>query len=225
MRPVGRGGGVSGLFVTFEGVDGAGKSTQLRRAAERLRAKGVPALATREPGGSPGAEEIRALLVSGEPGRWSPETELLLFNAARRDHLERTILPALARGDVVLCDRYIDSTRAYQAVARGGDAEMVEALHRLAIGRDPDLTLIFDLEPSLAEMRRAPEEAAGPRAAETRFERFGPSFQADLRAAFRAIAQAEPARCRLIDASGDEAAVTALVDEALAAALSRQATD
>lgn len=210
---------MSGLFVTFEGVDGAGKSTQLRGAAAALQARGLDVVATREPGGSPGAEEIRALLVSGEPGRWSAETELLLFNAARRDHLERTIEPALARGAVVLCDRYVDSTRAYQSAARGGDAKLVEDLHRLTIGRDPDLTLIFDLDPEVAAARRAPDEAEGVRARESRFERFGEAFQNSLRSAFRAIADAEPSRCRLIDAgAGPEVvagAVLAAIEQAL----------
>jgi len=142
-----------GLFITVEGVDGAGKSTQLALLADGLRAAGRDVVATREPGGAPGAEEIRRLLVDGAPGRWSAETELLLFTAARRDHMERTLRPALARGAVVLCDRYVDSTRAYQGARRGADAcgvdrATVDALHRLMIGLDPDLTLILDIDPA-----------------------------------------------------------------------------
>ena len=207
-----------GLFVTFEGVDGAGKSTQLRHVAAALRAEGRAVAETREPGGAPGAEEIRRLLVTGEPGRWSAATELLLFNAARRDHLERTLAPALAAGAVVLCDRFVDSTRAYQSAARGGAAaggvtpEMVETLHRLMIGRDPDLTLIYDLDPETAKRR-------GGAGAEDRFERFGAAFHQALRAAFQAIAAADPGRCRVIDASGDAAAVGAASLAAVRAAL------
>jgi dTMP kinase len=194
-----------GRFVTFEGVDGAGKSTQLRRLAAALRAEGVATVETREPGGSPGAEAIRALLVDGEPGRWSAETELLLFTAARRDHLERVIAPALARGETVLCDRYVDSTRAYQSAGRGADRALIDDLHARLIGRDPDLTLILDIDPDAALARGL---AAG---GAERFEGFGLSFQQRLRDAFRAIAAAEPERCALIDASGDADAVAARI--------------
>lgn len=208
----------AGLFVSFEGVDGAGKSTQIARAAESLRAAGRPVLATREPGGSPGAEEIRRLLVSGEPGRWSGETELLLFTAARRDHLERSIAPALAAGQTVLCDRYVDSTRAYQAVGRGLERDLIDLLHARLIGRDPDLTLILDLDPVLARARqgRAPSDSG-----EDRYERLGLDFQRRLRAAFQDIAAAEPARCRLIDASQPADRVAADVRAAIDAASGR----
>lgn len=209
MTSEARSGGWPGLFVTFEGVDGAGKSTQLRLAAAGLRAAGRDVIETREPGGAPGAEEIRQLLVTGAPGRWSATSELLLFNAARRDHWERTLAPALATGSVVLCDRFVDSTRAYQSAARGEGAqeggvsrEMVEALHQLAIGKNPDLTLIYDLDPTEAQRR-------GGAGAEDRFERFGAAFQGALREAFRAIAAADPGRCRLIDAGRDPEAVAA----------------
>jgi dTMP kinase len=195
----------SGRFITFEGVDGAGKSTQLRRLGAALRAAGNAVVETREPGGSPGAESIRALLVDGEPGRWSAETELLLFTAARRDHLERVIEPALGRGETVLCDRYVDSTRAYQSAGRGADRALIDDLHARLIGRDPDLTLILDIDPDTALTRGL---AAG---GAERFERFGGDFQRRLRGAFRAIAAAEPARCALIDASGDADTVAARI--------------
>ncbi len=194
-----------GRFVTFEGVDGAGKSTQLRRLAAALGGEGVATVETREPGGSPGAEAIRALLVDGAPGRWSAETELLLFTAARRDHLERVIGPALARGETVLCDRYVDSTRAYQSAGRGADRALIDDLHARLIGRDPDLTLILDIDPDAALARGL---AAG---GAERFEGFGPAFQRRLGEAFRAIAAAEPQRCALIDASGDPDAVAARI--------------
>jgi dTMP kinase len=202
-----------GLFVTVEGVDGAGKSTLVARLAARLRAQGRAVVETREPGGTPGAEEIRRLLVDGAPGRWSAETELLLFAAARRDHVERVIRPALDAGAVVLCDRYVDSTRAYQSAGRGAPRETVDALHRLAIGLDPDLTLVLDLDPATAARRAA----ARPGAA-ARFEAFGAGFQTRLGAAFRAIAAADPGRCVLLDAAGDP---DALADAATAAVSAR----
>ncbi|NNF89961.1 MAG: dTMP kinase, partial [Boseongicola sp.] len=140
----------AGRFITFEGIDGSGKSTQARRLAERLEARGLEVVLTREPGGSPGAEEIRRLLVEGDPDRWSAETEILLFTAARRDHLERTILPALARGAIVVSDRFADSTRIYQGATRGDLRALVDRLHAEVIGREPDLTFIIDMPPEQA---------------------------------------------------------------------------
>ncbi|MEM9761358.1 MAG: dTMP kinase [Pseudomonadota bacterium] len=195
------------FFVTLEGPDGAGKSTQARALAARLEAAGHRVRLTREPGGAPGAEAVRALLVNGEPGRWSPEAEALLFTAARRDHVERVIAPALAAGEVVLCDRYVDSTRAYQAAAA---RSLVDALHGLAIGLDPDLTLILDLAPSAALAR------ATARGGEDRFEQKGLGFQEALRSAFHAIAAAEPERCKVIDADASPEAVEARLWAALA---------
>ena len=199
-----------GRFITFEGIDGSGKSTQIRALATLLRDRGPAPVVTREPGGAPGAEEIRRLLVEGEPGRWSPETEILLFTAARRDHLERVIAPALARGETVLCDRFVDSTRAYQGVARAELRGTVDALHARMIGREADLTLILDLDPDLAGARDAARGSA-----ENRFERFGPDFQRRLRAAFLALAAEFPARCRVIPAGGSEAEVAARIAEAV----------
>jgi len=200
-----------GFFLTVEGIDGAGKSTQARTLASRLRTVGREVVETREPGGAPGAEEIRRLLVEGDPGRWSPETEILLFTAARRDHVERVIRPALGRGAVVVCDRYVDSTRAYQGADAPERRALVDRLHALAIGLDPDLTLIFDLDPAAAAGR-----AAGRPTAEDRFERKGAAFQARLAAEFREIAAAAPARCLLVDAGREPAEVAALVWSAVA---------
>ncbi|MEM9098100.1 MAG: dTMP kinase [Pseudomonadota bacterium] len=190
-----------GLFVTIEGIDGSGKSTQIRRLADALSGEGHQVLLTREPGGSPGAEEIRRLLVEGPPDRWSADTEILLFTAARRDHLERKIRPALARGEIVLCDRFVDSTRAYQG--SGPLRSKIDALHRLMIGQDPDLTLILDIDPEDA-FRRAGDRGDQ----EDRFEQNGLAFQQSLRAAFHQIAADDPARVRLIDATGAPEAVT-----------------
>lgn len=192
------------MFITLEGIDGSGKSTQGRLLADKLRAAGHQVVLTREPGGSPGAEEIRRLLVEGEPGRWTPETELLLFTAARLDHVQRTIRPALRGGNIVISDRYMDSTRAYQ----GADSlrDRVDQLHEMIIGLVPDLTLIFDLDPAVGFSR------AGARGdTEDRFEQKGLGFQRDLQQRFRAIAAEEPHRCILIQAEGGAEDVAARV--------------
>ena len=136
-----------GLFISFEGIDGSGKSTQVARLAEHLRAQGHEVVLTREPGGSKGAEEIRALVLQGDPDRWSAETEILLFTAARRDHLERLIRPALSAGKIVICDRFADSTRMYQGLSRGDLRGVVDSLHTLMIGVEPDLTILIDMDP------------------------------------------------------------------------------
>jgi len=185
---------VRGRFLTFEGIDGSGKSTQARLLADTLREAGHTVVLTREPGGSPGAEEIRRLLVEGEPGRWSAETEILLFNAARRDHLERTILPALNRGDIVISDRFADSTRVYQGAVRADLRETVDALHSLMIGLEPDLTFIIDMNPDKALARGLARKSG-----EDRFEDFGIDFQRSLYTGFQILAADNPSRCHLIN--------------------------
>ncbi|MBY0423306.1 MAG: dTMP kinase [Parvularculaceae bacterium] len=191
-----------GAFISFEGGDGAGKTTQIARLADRLRRAGRDVVTTREPGGAPGAEEIRALLVSGAADRWTPLGEALLMYAARAEHLARTILPARARGAIVLTDRFSDSTRAYQGIAGSLGRAPVDALEALVVGGDaPDLTFILDAgEAGLAR--------AGARGGDDRFERKGAEYQARVREAFLAIAHDDPRRCVVIDSrrSADEVA-------------------
>ena len=181
-------------YISFEGIDGSGKTTQLELLAEQLRTEGHQVLLTREPGGSPGAEEIRTLVLQGDPDRWSAETELLLFTAARRDHLERTILPALAAGKIVLCDRFADSTRMYQGLSRGDLRQAVDTLHALMIGTEPDLTVLIDINPALG-LRRAKSRHG----TEERFEDFGESLQARMRQGFLTLAANQPHRIRVVD--------------------------
>lgn len=195
---------VRGRFISFEGADGAGKSTQARLLAEKLRADGYEVTLTREPGGSPGAEEIRKLLVEGDPARWSAQTEILLFNAARRDHLERTIAPALAAGHIVISDRFADSTRVYQGVARAELRGVVDKLHALMIGTEPDLTLVIDLDAPTGLLRGLARQSG-----EDRFEDLGASFQTRLRAGFRALVNEFPDRAKLVDAAGSPDEVAA----------------
>jgi dTMP kinase len=183
-----------GRFITFEGIDGSGKSTQAHLLAETLRAQGFTVVLTREPGGSPGAEEIRALVLQGEPDRWSAETEILLFTAARRDHLERTIQPALAAGKIVICDRFADSTRMYQGLSRGDLRDTVDQLHALMIGIEPDLTILIDMDPGTGLSRALSRETI-----EERFEDFGQALQNQMRAGFLALADEFPARFCTID--------------------------
>lgn len=190
--------GRRGIFISLEGIDGSGKSTQARLLADWMRQHGRDPVLTREPGGAPGAEEIRRLLVEGDPARWSPETEMLLFTAARRDHLERTIRPALAEGRDVITDRFADSTRVYQGATRGDLRALVDIVHEAVIGIEPDLTLILDMDPAKA-LGRGLARGSG----EDRFEDFGLPFQEALREGFRALAKNEPDRCHLIDADTD----------------------
>ena len=191
-----------GLFISFEGIDGSGKSTQARRLAEALRNTGRDVVLTREPGGSPGAEEIRRLVLEGDKDRWSAETEILLFTAARRDHLERVIAPALARGAVVICDRFADSTRMYQGLGRSDLRGLVDQLHELMIGREPDLTELIDIDPGVG-LGRALSRGGG----EARFESFGEGMQARMRAGFLALAQEFAPRFAVIDGARDLDAV------------------
>jgi len=191
-----------GRFLSFEGIDGSGKSTQARLLAETLRSQGFDVVLTREPGGSPGAEEIRALVLQGDPDRWSAETEMLLFTAARRDHLERTIQPALEAGKIVICDRFADSTRMYQGLRSPGLRAKVDALHDLMIGRDPDLTLLIDIAPETGLSR-----AKGRQTAEERFEDFGLALQEQMRQGFLDLAAAHPGRFRVIDGAREAEAV------------------
>lgn len=183
-----------GLFVSFEGIDGSGKSTQARMLRDHLAQDGQDVVLTREPGGSPGAEEIRALVLQGDPERWSPDTELLLFTAARRDHLERLIEPSLSAGKTVICDRFADSTRLYQGLSRGDLRAKVDALHDLMIGREPDLTLLIDMDPEIGLAR-----AMGRQGVEERFENMGLELQRKMRAGFLDLAKAHPGRFRVID--------------------------
>ena len=197
----------TGQFITFEGIDGSGKSTQARRLADALGSTGQKVCLTREPGGSQGAELIRRLLVEGDPDRWSGETETLLFAAARRDHLERTIRPALQRGETVISDRFADSTRVYQGVARGELRHLVDQIHDLAIGVEPDLALIIDVDPTIA-LKRGLARGSG----EDRFEDIGLEFQIRLREGFLSLAQDFSDRCVVIDGdrSADEIAADVL---------------
>jgi dTMP kinase len=191
---------VPGRFITLEGGEGAGKSTQARPLAERLRGTGLEVVLTREPGGAPGAEILRGLLLSGEVS-WSLPAETLLHFAARAEHVERTIRPALARGAWVVCDRFHDSTMAYQGYGQGGDRAAIAALTRL-LGIVPDLTLVLDVDvaTSLTRMR-----ARGTQA--DRYERLGEAFFARVRDGFLSVAAAEPGRCVVIAAQDAAAAV------------------
>lgn len=205
-----------GRFITFEGGEGAGKSTQVQRLAARLKADGREVVTTREPGGSPGAESIRELVLKGSADRWSPTTETLLMYAARRDHIERVIRPALDRGAWVICDRFADSTRAYQGAAGGVPPDFISALETYIVeDTRPDLTLVFDL-PAEVGLERAHARAGS----EMRFESKGMAFHERLRDGFRTIAAAEPDRCQLIDATASmddvESSVWAAIADRLA---------
>ncbi len=206
---------MAGRFITFEGGEGAGKTTHVRLLADALRAAGQDVVETREPGGSPGAEEIRELLIHGEAGRWDAMTEALLHFAARRDHVSRVIRPALASGQWVLSDRFADSTMAYQGYGHGLGREVIERLYDLTVGDlRPDLTVILDL-PVEEGLRRAAARKDGG----SRYERMGRAFHERLRAGFLAIAEREPGRCLVVDASVAVADVEAAIKAAVAARL------
>lgn len=198
------------MFISLEGIDGSGKSTQARLLAQHLRGLGQEVVLTREPGGSTGAEQIRDLLVRGTGNRWSAETELLLFTAARRDHLEQVIWPALGAGKTVISDRFADSTRVYQGVVRGDLGPLVEDLHRLVIGIEPELTFLVDLPAPLALSRGLSRGGS-----ESRYESMGLDFHERLRQGFLDLAGSEPGRFRVIDGRGDEAMVAARIRAAL----------
>ena len=187
-----------GHFISFEGIDGSGKSTQAKMLTKTLEDLGHNVVLTREPGGSIGAEEIRRLVLQGDPDRWSAESEILLFTAARRDHLEKTILPALDAGKIVICDRFADSTRMYQGLSRGDLRTLVDELHSLMIPRDPDLTVLIDLDPKLGLSR-----AKSRNTVEERFEDFGISLQEKMRVGFLNLAEEYAERFRVIDGQRD----------------------
>lgn len=201
-----------GRFITLEGGEAVGKSTQARRLTAALRVRGVDVVETREPGGSAGAEAIRALLLRGDVDRWGAPAEALLFAAARSDHLARTIRPALAAGRWVLCDRFLDSSLAYQGIVGGVGEAAIRGLHE--VGGDgflPDRTLLLELDPREAERRGAERD----RAAADRFGSRDAAYHTAVHRAFATLAAAEPGRLRAIDGSGTEAAVTARLLQAL----------
>jgi len=202
-----------GFFISFEGGEGTGKSTQAHLLAARLEAAGRSVLLTREPGGAPGAELIREILTHGPPERWSPLAETFLFAAAREEHLRAAIRPALRAGTLVVCDRFADSTRAYQGAAGGVPEALIGAIEAAVVGADrPDLTFILDLDPDAGLAR------AGTRGGAGRFEAKGLAFHRRLRAAYLEIARANPARCLVVDAARAKAEIA---EEIAAVALAR----
>lgn len=211
-------GKVAGIFITFEGGEGAGKSTQIKRLAARLEKDGHQVVLTREPGGSPGAEAVRHVLLSGAAQPFGPETEVMLFTAARIDHLAQTILPALDRNAIVLCDRFYDSTRAYQGEGDGASSDFINQMKEISVGdNNPDLTIILDIPPELGMERVTRRIAADGEDVRSlishidRFERDEFDVHRRRRNAFLMIAQEEPNRCVIVDASQDVNAVTAVV--------------
>ena len=210
----------AGRLITLEGGEGAGKSTQLAHLAARLKEAGCAVVATREPGGTAGAEAVRELLIRGGPERWAPMSETLLLLAARRDHVDRVIAPALAAGRWVLCDRFSDSTRVYQGIAGTVGLAVIDRLHETVFGALwPDLTLVLDLPAPIGLARRRRQ------AGENRFERMAAAYHERVREGFLAIARAAPERCVVIDASQPEPAVAGLVRAAVHARLNLELTD
>ncbi len=196
------------MFITFEGGEGTGKSTQVKLLAGGLRATDVDVLITREPGGTPSAEALRELLVTGETSRWSAEAEALLNYAARDSHLREVIRPALAAGKTVICDRFMDSTRAYQGIAGGCSMTLIDRLESEIVGLTrPNITFVFDLDPVVG-LARAKARGTGD---EDRYERKGLAFHQNLRQGFLTIAKAEHQRCKLIDAAQSVAAIDAAI--------------
>ena len=200
-----------GLFVTFEGGEGAGKSTQIRLLAAALRERGLTVLMTREPGGSKGAEAVRHVLLSGAAETYGIRMEAILFAAARSDHVEQVIRPALSKGTVVLCDRFMDSSRVYQGITGNLEQSFIEALERVAVnGVVPDCTIIFDL-PAAIGLERARKRSAGPDEQPDRFEKEELQTHEKRREAFLDIAEREPLRCRVVDATKTQEAIAAEV--------------
>lgn len=196
-----------GRFITFEGGEGTGKSTQARRFAAHLRARGLEVVETREPGGSPGAEAVRHVLLSGAAEPLGPQAEALLFAAARADHVDQLIRPALQEGRMVVCDRFLDSTRVYQGALGAVPAALLDALESVAArGARPDLTFILDVPADLG-LKRAAARGQGT----DRFEKEDGAYHGKVRDAFLALARAEPERCVVVDASGSEDEVAAEV--------------
>ena len=183
-----------GYFISFEGIDGSGKSTQIQKLAKFLGALDFDIVITREPGGSVGGEEIRNLLLQGNVDRWSAETEILLFTAARRDHLERIILPALKEGKIVICDRFTDSTRMYQGMRGANLRNLVDSLNEKVINFDPDLTIIIDIHPEISLKR-----AKSRKTVEERFEDFGVDLQMKMRKGFIELAKEFGDRIEVVD--------------------------
>lgn len=211
----------NGIFITFEGGEGAGKSTQIERLAKKLRAKKYDVVVTREPGGSPGAEAIRHVLLSGAAESFGPQMEALLFAAARSDHVEQLIKPAIARSAIVLCDRFLDSSRVYQGVTGGVDADFMAVLEGVAINETmPDMTLILDIDPAEGLKRAAARR--GQDAVADRFEKETLAVHRQRREAFLAIARAEPGRCVVIDAAAPADRVEDAITTAVFALLERR---
>ena len=188
-----------GYFISFEGIDGSGKSTQIQRLADFLRSLSFDIVVTREPGGSVGGEEIRKLLLQGDVDRWSAETEILLFTAARRDHLERIILPAMKNGQIVICDRFTDSTRMYQGMRGPKLKKLVDMLDKGVIGHDPDLTILIDIDPEIGLRRAKSRETV-----EERFEDFGLELQKKMRKGFLNLSKQFSNRISVIDGHQSE---------------------
>jgi len=206
-----------GFFITFEGGEGAGKSTQVTRLAERLRAGGHEVLVTREPGGSPGAEAVRHVLLSGAAEPFGPVMEAILFAAARSDHVEQVIRPAVERGTVVLCDRFMDSSRVYQGVTGDLDPKFMAALEKVAVnGMIPDLTLILDIEPEEGLRRASARRGAD---AADRYEKETIDIHRRRREAYLDIADAEPERCIVVDAARPADEIAAVIERVVTAAL------
>lgn len=203
-----------GFFISFEGGEGAGKSTQIERLAARLRAKKYDVVVTREPGGSPGAEAVRHVILSGAAEPLGPKMEAMLFAAARSDHVEQLIRPAIERGAIVLCDRFVDSSRVYQGVTGGLPSDFMEALEKVTVnGMMPDMTIIFDIDPAEGLKRANARRSAGD--APDRFEKETVETHRKRREAFLAIAEAEPERCVVIDAAASPQEVDDAVTDAV----------